>query len=98
MPLALIACGRNAKYSTWIPTARSLPRREHARRRCSRVSFWTQRIRLASLPSRKTLVERAEAARGELQALRHEAEAAGFARHAADRRRIPEPEVVAGSK
>jgi cobalt-zinc-cadmium efflux system outer membrane protein len=44
------------------------------------------------------LTARAESTRGELQALRHEAEAAGFAQRAAGRRAIPEPEVVAGTK
>ena len=43
-------------------------------------------------------MERAESARGELQALRHEAEAAAFAGKAAERRWIPEPEIAAGTK
>jgi cobalt-zinc-cadmium efflux system outer membrane protein len=52
----------------------------------------------SDVPPLETLVERAESMRGELLAFRREAEAAGFAQRAADRRRIPEPEVVAGTK
>jgi cobalt-zinc-cadmium efflux system outer membrane protein len=52
----------------------------------------------ADVPPLDALVERAESTRGELLAFRREAEAAGFAQRAADRRRIPEPEVVAGTK
>ena len=44
------------------------------------------------------LVERAESTRGELLALRKEGDAARLSRRAADRRRVPEPEVVAGTK
>src|SRR5262249_59135910 len=40
----------------------------------------------------------AESSRGELMALRREIEAAQFAERAAERRRIPEPEIVAGTK
>jgi cobalt-zinc-cadmium efflux system outer membrane protein len=50
------------------------------------------------LPSFDALIERAESARGELIALRHEIDAARFAVRAADRRAIPEPEVIAGTK
>lgn len=52
----------------------------------------------ADIPTLDALVERAESTRGELQAFGREIEAAGFAQRAADRRRIPEPEVVAGTK
>jgi cobalt-zinc-cadmium efflux system outer membrane protein len=52
----------------------------------------------ADVPALDALVERAESMRGELLALRQETEAAGLAQRAADRRRIPEPEVVAGTK
>jgi len=52
----------------------------------------------ADLPTLDALVEHAESTRGELQAFRREVEAAGFAQRAADRRRIPEPELVAGTK
>src|SRR5262245_5141299 len=50
------------------------------------------------VPSVDALLARAESTRGELQALRHEAEGAKFAARAADRRLVPEPEVVAGTK
>ena len=52
----------------------------------------------ATLPAVDALVEQAESARGELRALRQEVEAAGFSSRAADRRRIPDPEIVAGTK
>ena len=51
-----------------------------------------------ALPPVETLVAQAETTRGELMALRHEIDAANFARQAADRRRIPDPEIVAGTK
>jgi cobalt-zinc-cadmium efflux system outer membrane protein len=51
-----------------------------------------------AIPPLEALVERAESIRGELLALRHEIEAARFAARSADRRRIPEPEIVAGAK
>jgi cobalt-zinc-cadmium efflux system outer membrane protein len=41
---------------------------------------------------------RAEQARGEIAALRHEIDAASFSERAADKRAIPEPEVIAGTK
>jgi cobalt-zinc-cadmium efflux system outer membrane protein len=49
-------------------------------------------------PSVDALVEQAEGIRGELLALRKEIEAARLSLRAADRRRVPEPEVVAGTK
>ena len=52
----------------------------------------------ATLPSIEDLVARAEAVRGDLLALTREREAASFMAEVADRRRIPEPEVVAGTK
>jgi cobalt-zinc-cadmium efflux system outer membrane protein len=52
----------------------------------------------APVPSLEELLAKAESTRGELIALRHEAEAAAFAGQAADRRRVPEPEIVAGTK
>lgn len=52
----------------------------------------------APLPPLEGLLEQAESSRGELIALRREIEAAQFAERAAGRRRIPEPEVVAGTK
>jgi cobalt-zinc-cadmium efflux system outer membrane protein len=52
----------------------------------------------AMLPPLEELVARAETARGELVALQRERDAAAFMEQAAGRRRIPEPEVVAGAK
>jgi outer membrane protein, heavy metal efflux system len=52
----------------------------------------------AAVPTLDALLEQAESIRGELQALKREAEAAGFSARAADRRLVPEPEIVAGSK
>ena len=51
-----------------------------------------------ALPSLEALIEQAESSRGELLALRREIDAAGFAERSAERRRIPEPEIVAGTK
>jgi cobalt-zinc-cadmium efflux system outer membrane protein len=50
------------------------------------------------LPPDDALVERAESTRGELVALRREGDAARLSQSAADRRRVPEPEIVAGTK
>lgn len=50
------------------------------------------------LPPVETLVTHAETTRGDLAALHHEQASAGLAARAADRRRIPEPEVVGGTK
>jgi outer membrane protein, heavy metal efflux system len=50
------------------------------------------------VPPVDALVERAESIRGELLALRKEGDAARFSLRAAARRRVPEPEVVAGTK
>lgn len=50
------------------------------------------------VPTLEALLERAESTRGELIALGHELDAAGFAARAADRRRLPEPEILAGTK
>jgi cobalt-zinc-cadmium efflux system outer membrane protein len=52
----------------------------------------------ASIPNVDALVERAESARGDLLALRKEVDAAQFSAKAADRRWVPEPEIVAGTK
>ncbi len=46
----------------------------------------------------EALVARAETTRGQLVAWQRERDAAGFAERAAERRRIPEPEVVGGTK
>lgn len=50
------------------------------------------------LPPAAGLVEQAESIRGELLALRKEIDAAHFLERAAGRRRIPDPEIVAGAK
>jgi len=55
-------------------------------------------VTLGDIPSVDALVERALMIRGEFVALRKEADAARFAGEAATRRRIPEPEVIAGTK
>jgi outer membrane protein, heavy metal efflux system len=52
----------------------------------------------APLPAAKDLVARAETTRGDVLALDRDIEAARLAGSAADRSRIPEPEVVAGLK
>ena len=52
----------------------------------------------APVPSIDELMARAEQARREFAALRHEIDAASFAVRAAGRRAIPEPEIVAGTK
>ena len=50
------------------------------------------------LPSIDELTARAEQVRGEMAALRHEIDAASFSERAADKRVIPEPEVIVGTK
>ena len=55
-------------------------------------------VTVRDVPPVDTLVEQAERTRGEILALRKEVEAAGFAARAADRRRVPEPEVLGGTK
>ena len=50
------------------------------------------------VPPVAVLLERAESVRGELLAYQRDAEAAQFAVQAADRRKLPEPEIVAGTK
>jgi len=55
-------------------------------------------VTVADIPSVDALVERALMIRGEFVALQKEADAARFAGEAANRRRIPEPEVIAGTK
>ncbi len=51
-----------------------------------------------ALPRVEALVEQAESIRGELIAFRKEIDAANFSERAAERRRIPDPEIVAGTK
>ena len=50
------------------------------------------------LPSVEVLLDQAERSRGELLALQQDIESARLSLRAADRRRLPEPEVVAGTK
>jgi cobalt-zinc-cadmium efflux system outer membrane protein len=50
------------------------------------------------LPPTEALFEQAQSVRGELLALRKEIESANFSERAAERRRIPDPEIVAGTK
>jgi cobalt-zinc-cadmium efflux system outer membrane protein len=52
----------------------------------------------SALPAVEALVQRGESERGELLALRKDVEAAHLSTRAADRRRFPEPELVAGTK
>ena len=52
----------------------------------------------APVPDLAALLERAETTRGELAAIEHDLESARFAARAAERRLIPEPEIVAGTK
>ncbi len=52
----------------------------------------------APVPPLNALLEQAEATRRELIALRREVESTEFALRAADRRVVPEPEIVAGTK
>src|SRR5262245_13706209 len=64
----------------------------------SRVTAVARPAAPASLPTVDALVERAKAARGDLVALQKEMEAAQLSAKAADRRWVPEPEIVAGTK
>ncbi|MFN7916759.1 MAG: TolC family protein [Vicinamibacterales bacterium] len=50
------------------------------------------------VPALEALLERAETRRGLLAAYRHDVAAARFSAQAADRRKLPEPEVVLGTK
>jgi outer membrane protein, heavy metal efflux system len=52
----------------------------------------------AAVPSVDALLQQADATRGTLMALRYEIESADFAVRAANRRLVPEPEIVAGTK
>jgi cobalt-zinc-cadmium efflux system outer membrane protein len=51
-----------------------------------------------AVPTLDALVAQAQSARGELAAFQHEVDAARLAVRSADRRRLPEPEVYAGTK
>jgi cobalt-zinc-cadmium efflux system outer membrane protein len=64
----------------------------------SRVVAVDRAAQPVAMPALDALVERAESVRGELTALRKELDAARFSLRAAERRALPEPEVVAGTK
>jgi cobalt-zinc-cadmium efflux system outer membrane protein len=53
---------------------------------------------VAMEPPLDTMLTQAESTRGELRAFRQDIEAARFALRAAERSRVPEPEIVAGTK
>ncbi|HXD20481.1 MAG TPA: TolC family protein [Vicinamibacterales bacterium] len=55
-------------------------------------------VPVRDVPPIEALVDQAEKTRGELLALTREIDSARFAGRAADRRRVPEPEVIAGTK
>jgi len=55
-------------------------------------------ITVRDVPPVGVLVDQAEKTRGELLALAREMESARFAERAADRRRVPEPEIIGGTK
>ena len=55
-------------------------------------------ITVRDVPPLDVLVEQAEKTRGELLALDREIESARLAERAADRRRVPEPEIMGGTK
>jgi outer membrane protein, heavy metal efflux system len=52
----------------------------------------------STVPTLDVLLEQAESARGDLTAFQHEIDAARLAARSAERRRMPEPEVFAGTK
>ena len=55
-------------------------------------------VAVRDVPPIDVLVDQAERTRGELLALKKEMDSAQFASRAADRRRIPEPEIIGGTK
>jgi outer membrane protein, heavy metal efflux system len=93
-----------------IDTDRALAATDRARAQATLASFFsgpTDPTRLVAVvasrapvtpPSVDALLEQAETSRGELLAIRREIDAARLAERAAERRRIPEPELVAGTK
>jgi len=64
----------------------------------ARIEAVTRTAPPAAIPQVDALVERAASTRGELLALRKEIDSARLGRQAADRRWIPEPEIVGGTK
>jgi cobalt-zinc-cadmium efflux system outer membrane protein len=93
-----------------IEADRALASSDRARAQAALASFFAQPGDVSALvaapgpastspiPALEELVQRAESTRGELIALGKEREAADFSMQAAQRRWIPEPEVVAGTK
>jgi len=55
-------------------------------------------VTVRDLPPIDVLADQAEKTRGELLALSREIDSARFAERAADRRRVPEPEIIGGTK
>ena len=108
MQLDSIDYAPNARYWMSTPTARW--RWPTARAQAAVAGFFAgsvdapqivaidRPVAPAAMPGLDALIERAESARGEILALRKDAESAQFAVRAADRRRLPEPEVIAGTK
>jgi cobalt-zinc-cadmium efflux system outer membrane protein len=64
----------------------------------ARIEAVPRTVQPAALPAIEALVERAVSTRGELLALRREIDAARLGIEAGDRRWIPEPEIVGGTK
>ena len=93
-----------------VEADRALASGERARAQATIVGFFADatdpsrlvavdgRSPAAPLPSIAALVEHAESSRGDLLALRKEVEAARLSARASDRRRVPEPEIVTGTK
>jgi cobalt-zinc-cadmium efflux system outer membrane protein len=93
-----------------IDTDRSLAASDRARAQAALAGFFAQPGDVSAfvaapgpastspIPALEELLRRAESTRGELIALGKEREAADFSVQAAQRRWIPEPEVVAGTK
>jgi cobalt-zinc-cadmium efflux system outer membrane protein len=93
-----------------LDTDRAVAATDRARAQATLAGFFVEAIdpsRLVAaaaapstsgLPDTDALVKRAESTRGELRALRQEVDAAHWSARAADRRRIPDPEIVAGTK
>jgi cobalt-zinc-cadmium efflux system outer membrane protein len=101
---------RAEREVTDLDADRAIAATERARAQVALATFFAPPIDAAQLvavdaaaprpdlPAVKALVEQAESSRGEVAALRKEIEAARFSERAAGRRRIPDPEIVAGTK
>jgi cobalt-zinc-cadmium efflux system outer membrane protein len=93
-----------------VEADRSTTATERARAQATLAAFFADPVDPATIlaggastaptppPALGALVERAELIRGELLAVRKEIDAARLSVRAADRRRVPEPEVAAGMK